>query len=154
MSGYDWAAGKSNNAVAAEANGKMPASHLAKRIKRHKRFRGCTAGDIARTMDACEWHHSSKFYNQVYYYDFRDLWYTDIRDKLAEEIAARKEYKKLQKQAQKAGMTWFTMPDGGQWYPIPTKWGSGFGCARRTCLARLRDQLAYGRVRQETVDVC
>lgn len=64
MAGYaDFS--KSNNAVDAEKSGRFPASEAAKRL-------GLPTGFV---RDCCqfatngEWHHTSKFYNRVSYYD-------------------------------------------------------------------------------------
>ena len=52
MAGYNWRAGKSNRAVAAEAEGKMTATAFAKWVRKWRRYRGCTAADVA--QDAAE----------------------------------------------------------------------------------------------------
>lgn len=53
---------KSNNAVAAEEDGRFPASTLAKRL-------GVKTGAIKALMDSYEWHHTSSRYNKTDYYD-------------------------------------------------------------------------------------
>ena len=63
MAGYDWSEGKSNNAVDAEDRGLMTAGDLAKSLGLRK------ASTIQEFLYACEWHHSSKFFNEIYYYD-------------------------------------------------------------------------------------
>lgn len=62
MSGYREDFSKSNNAHDAELEGKFPASVLAARI-------GVKAGAVRALLSPCEWHHSSKFYNPVEYFD-------------------------------------------------------------------------------------
>jgi len=61
MAGYHGFS-KSNNAVYAEENGCFPASTLARRL-------GVQVGAIKALMESSEWHHSSKYYNKVDYYD-------------------------------------------------------------------------------------
>ncbi len=61
MSGYNGFS-KSNNAVEAESRNCFPASVLAKKLK-------VKTGAIKAIMEPCEWHHSSKHYNQIDYYD-------------------------------------------------------------------------------------
>ncbi len=65
MAGYDGYS-KSNNAVAAESEGRYPASTLARKL-------GVKTGAIRALMDPCEWHHTSKRYNTTDYYDGADL---------------------------------------------------------------------------------
>lgn len=61
MAGYHGFS-KSNNAVAAEEDGRFPASVLAKRI-------GVKTGAIKALMSPSEWHHTSSRYNRTNYYD-------------------------------------------------------------------------------------
>ena len=61
MAGYQGFS-KSNNAVEAEAENRFPASVLARKLK-------VKTGAIKALMATSEWHHSSKHYNQVDYYD-------------------------------------------------------------------------------------
>lgn len=63
MSGYNGFS-KSNNAIDAENQGLLTASQVAKRISH-----GATAAGVKAILKSTEWHHSSKFYNQVDYYD-------------------------------------------------------------------------------------
>ena len=53
---------KSNNAISAEAEGKMNASQLGKAL-------GVSAKIIRGHCTVCEYHHASKFYTSVDYYD-------------------------------------------------------------------------------------
>lgn len=53
---------KSNNAIAAEAEGRFPASVLARKL-------GVKTGAIKALMSPGEWHHTSKRYNVTDYYD-------------------------------------------------------------------------------------
>ena len=70
MAGYcDFS--KSNNAIDAEDEGKFPASIAARRLG--------VPIEVVRAHGSCEWHHSSKFFNRVDYYDI-----DDIRDWLTE----------------------------------------------------------------------
>lgn len=69
---------KSNNALDAEAQGKMTASALARKIGG-----GATAAGVAEVLEPCEWHHTSKHYNRTNYYDIE----SDV-DALATERAS------------------------------------------------------------------
>lgn len=99
-----WMAGKSIRAQQAEADGRMTASALSAWARRFRRFRGCTAADVAAAMAASEWHHTSKFFNNTNYYDPVDLGGADLRIKLAARIAERKAAAALWKSAEKAGL--------------------------------------------------
>lgn len=66
----------------------MVATAAAKWARRELGIKGCTAKDVAAVVPACEWHHSSKFFNRVNYYSVDDL--RESAEELAEEIAARK----------------------------------------------------------------
>lgn len=90
MAGYNWKAGKSNNAVAAENKGIVTASALAKFVKRFKNYKGCTAADVKKALIRAEFHHTSKFFNATDYFDLRDLLDSDNRRKLSETIQRRK----------------------------------------------------------------
>ena len=130
MSGYNWDCGKSNNAVAAENNGLMTATEMSKwiRSKKHKRYSGIQSADIKHEMPVQEWHHSSKFFNKVNYYDPVDLF--DYRQNLRIRILLRKQYTKLIKEAKKLNIKYILItPDksicssvkvGDVWYPIDT----------------------------------
>ena len=64
MAGY-FEFSKSNNAIAAEEDGRYPATQLAKRL-------GVTTQAIKATLEPCEWHHTSKMYNKTDYYDMEE----------------------------------------------------------------------------------
>lgn len=66
MAGYSFDYSKSNNALIAEGDGKLPLSRAARATK-------IPAELIGRFVDRCEWHHSSKFYNRVDYYDLAEI---------------------------------------------------------------------------------
>lgn len=53
---------KSNNAVWAEENNCFPASVLARKLK-------VTTEAVKACMEHAEWHHTSSWFNQTYYYD-------------------------------------------------------------------------------------
>jgi hypothetical protein len=97
MAGYNWAAGKSNNALRAESEGKMTATAFAKWVRRWRRYAGCTAADVAGALPASEWHHTSKFFNRTCYYDPRVLLCAEYRAELIKRIVQRKEYAKIRK---------------------------------------------------------
>lgn len=103
MAGYSWLHGKSNNAVRAEDDGKMVASKFAAWARRWKRFSGCSANDVATALIASEWHHTSKYFNKVNYYDPADMLQADNRDKLARVIRARKLFERTLRKHAVAG---------------------------------------------------
>lgn len=65
MSGY-YKFSKSNNAIEAERENKFPATIISKKLKIPVIF-------IKSYFDASEWHHSSKFFNKVMYYDLNQI---------------------------------------------------------------------------------
>lgn len=77
MAGYNWFAGKSNNAVAAEAEGLVVKSKLtAAWLQAHGIEE--TVGFIKFLIQAgkiypMEWHHTSKFFNRTDYYSAEDI---------------------------------------------------------------------------------
>lgn len=77
MAGYNWRAGKSNNAVAAEAEGLVVKSKLtAAWLKAHGITE--TVGFIKFLIQAgkicpAEWHHTSKFFNRTDYYSAEEI---------------------------------------------------------------------------------
>ena len=99
MGGYDWANGKSNGAVAAEDAGLLPATRMATRFNKwlgEKGLRPRISGFwITAYVDASEWHHSSKYYNQVNYYDEKNVraaWFREHGPGAQEKRAARAQY--------------------------------------------------------------
>lgn len=77
MAGYNWFAGKSNNAVAAEAEGLVVKSKLtASWLKAHgieepvSFIKFLIRGGI---IVAAEWHHTSKFFNRTDYYSAEEI---------------------------------------------------------------------------------
>lgn len=64
MSGY-FEFSKSNNAVAAELDGRFPASVVARKLNVPTEY-------IRDRIRTGEWHHCSKFYNSVNYYDLQE----------------------------------------------------------------------------------
>ena len=109
MAGYEWSAGKSNNAVRAEREGKMVATRFAAWLRQQEGVKGCTAADVADTLTPCEWHHASKFYSRVNYYDPAEFGEVE-RAELVTRIAARKAKRRLWKScglaALEAGGAW------------------------------------------------
>lgn len=77
MAGYNWFAGKSNNAVAAEAEGLVVKSKLtAAWLQAHGIEE--TVGFVKFLIQAgkiypTEWHHTSKFFNRTDYYSAEDI---------------------------------------------------------------------------------
>lgn len=89
MAGYDFALGMSNNAVAAYHNGLVPASKIA----------GVPAYLTQKFCTYEEWHHSSKNFNVVNFYDPEyvrcvfGLAVSDLYDAKPEAVAALAAYK-------------------------------------------------------------
>lgn len=87
MAGYDWTAGKSNNAVAAEAAGLIVKSKITAKwlktngIDESPSFIRWLIDE--RVIPYEEWHHTSKFFNRTYYYSA-----ATIREELAVRAAA------------------------------------------------------------------
>lgn len=71
MAGYNWMHGKSNNAVDAEERGLLKKGELKAWQKR-----AVDAGAV----HPCEWHHTSKFFNETDYYDPEDFEELDPKD--------------------------------------------------------------------------
>jgi hypothetical protein len=118
MAGHDGYS-RSNNAIAAEAEGRFPASKFAKRAARFRMFKGCTAADVRACFTTGEYHHTSKRYNSTLFYDFLELIESSARRRLAEHIAARKELARLLREAKRRGVTAILMPENGrEWYPL------------------------------------
>lgn len=138
MAGYSGYS-KSNNAMAAERDGRVPATQFAAFARRFRRYRHCTAADVAAVLVPGEWHHTSKFFNRTKYYDLRDLLELGNRRALANEIANRREWKRLSSEARWRGLTHFETEDGKPWYRIPEGWGDNrFNGANTIDLERLR----------------
>lgn len=77
MAGYNWAAGKSNNAVAAEDEGLRVRSKITRDWLQTAGITE-TAAFVkwliaAGLIPADEWHHTSKIFNRVDYYDARGI---------------------------------------------------------------------------------
>jgi hypothetical protein len=90
MAGYHGFS-KSNNAVHAEQSGLMVASKLARAAAGYwPRLRGLTAADVEAEVSAAEWHHTSKMYNAVNYYDFQALKERGVRARLYRRVLARR----------------------------------------------------------------
>ena len=83
MAGYDYYAGKSNAAVEAEDRGLLTASALAKEFGLRK------AATVEEFLNCVEWHHSSKYFNQVGYYAPADVTPELLVSMTAAEKAAR-----------------------------------------------------------------
>tara|TARA_R100001443_G_scaffold109264_1_gene120466 strand:- start:151 stop:642 length:492 start_codon:yes stop_codon:yes gene_type:complete len=73
MSGYDYAAGMSNNAVDAYVSGLKPLSRITSNDLRIAGWKGTKklAQSLAQSgaWPPAEWHHTSSFYNEVNFYD-------------------------------------------------------------------------------------
>lgn len=141
MSGYAGYS-KSNNAVAAESEGKLVLTNFVKYLR--KFFPGVTSADVRIAVSPSEWHHSSKFYNEVNYYDPMSLADSDLRSELREVIELRKELGK-EKIELKAIFDGFA----SHWYTLDPK---DCDSLRRLRLeaARVRAQRSLGFVPEGT----
>jgi hypothetical protein len=63
MAGYNYGMGMSNNAVDAYNTGLVPASKI----------KGIPVSLIRKHCNAAEWHHSSKFYNEIDFFDKEEV---------------------------------------------------------------------------------
>jgi len=86
VGGYDWEAGKSARAVAAEAAGLLTASQLGQ-------LHRVSAAAVEHVLPPVEWHHTSKFYNATYYYNPDEVT-PELIEKMREFDRRRKEEKK------------------------------------------------------------
>jgi len=68
----------------------MTATDFAKWVRKFARYRGCTAADVAASIESTEWHHTSKRFNRTAYYDPRLMLDPANRAALADRIATRK----------------------------------------------------------------
>lgn len=68
MAGYDGYS-KSNNAVEAEADGRYPLTTAIRIVARETGVTIKEARRVLNELGTSEWHHSSKYYNAVDYYD-------------------------------------------------------------------------------------
>lgn len=93
MSGYNWAAGMSNNAVAAYQSGLVPASKI----------KGVPAALVEQFCTPSEWHHASKAFKCVNFYDpdhVRGVFGLEASEEAnAEAIVALNRWKKSKKSA-------------------------------------------------------
>lgn len=134
MAGYSPDFSKSNNALDAEANGRFPASVVAKRL-------GVPVAAV-KAAEWSEWHHTSSWYNRTYYYDLEEVrgWlatdegqqalanarapreavtYQDVTVEWLEWSGSRKHPKATERTAGgctvtiKGQMATITLPDGG-----------------------------------------
>lgn len=161
MAGYSWLNGKSNNAVAAENDGKMVATKFAKWVRRWKRFQGCNASDVAAALDPSEWHHTSKYFNKVNYYDPVDLLQADNRAKLARTIRARRLFERTFKKHAENGVFTVVQHDGSRREITPRSTKSKAATSTdkawhhwvlRKDLASILTMLECGRIPQEGVN--
>lgn len=90
MAGYNGFS-ESNNMTEAKSDGRLPASLLAKRIKKY--FKGVTTKAVSESLHSNEWHHSSKRYNIVNVYDMRQLGELEVRQVLRNKIKELKQPK-------------------------------------------------------------
>lgn len=69
MAGYDWAAGRSNNAGEAEESGKLPLTRAVKAVAQRTGIKQAEVRAFIKWLGSCEYHHTSKFFNSTDYYD-------------------------------------------------------------------------------------
>lgn len=90
MAGYNWVAGKSNNAVFAENHGFLPKSRITTAWLKAGGVEESSAF-VKWLIDKCcishdEWHHTSKYFNRTPFYG---------RESIAEQLAELEELKLL-----------------------------------------------------------
>jgi hypothetical protein len=74
MAGYSGYS-KSNNALVAESEGKMPLTEATKMLAEIAHVTQKKAREIFKNVGPCEWHHTSKMYNRTDYYDIAGALY-------------------------------------------------------------------------------
>jgi hypothetical protein len=63
---------KSKNALQAESENKFPLTIAVKELAKQAGITQKRAREIFKKIGPCEWHHASKFYNRVDYYNLND----------------------------------------------------------------------------------
>lgn len=116
MAGYNGYS-KSNNAVAAEESGLMVASVFAAKLRREHGVGHCTANDVAECFAPSEWHHTSKYYNRVNYYDPADATAEAVADVKA-HIALRLLAASLFARLSVGGTVTILMSTGEKWHTV------------------------------------
>jgi len=130
---------QSVRAAEAKGDGRMPLTHLVKRVRRF--FPGVTSGDLRTILSPSEWHHTSKKFNRTDFYDLRDFADVETRRTLRARISARREYNVLYRQAIAAGLTDNLMANGEVWYPLAKYNANWRGARLADEIARLRESL-------------
>ena len=90
MAGY-YGYSKSNNAVDAEQNGIHPLTTAVKILASAAGITQKKARAIFNSVGACEWHHTSKYYNKTDYYDVQGAAYCLLCEPLIQAVADGKE---------------------------------------------------------------
>ena len=113
MSGYDWIACKSNRAVEAEERGCIPLSKINKDVLEYFGLENFTVTFVKWYLDKYrgfeEWHHTSPYFNQTYYYDMEGLKeeladnIVNIKNKYQESLRTKRELSK--KKYEKSSVT-------------------------------------------------
>lgn len=90
MAGYNGYS-KSNNAVYAEGEGKLPLTRAVAELARMSGITQDKARHILKNENPCEWHHTSKHYNTTFYYDVCEIAErVDLNDALSDYIKPAK----------------------------------------------------------------
>lgn len=99
------------NARKARREGKLPVSDMVKYLKTRwpKSFKSLTNDILKTSVDASEWHHTSKYYNKTDFYDKVEV--LSNRKDIFDEINKRKRYKELIKKAKELHIETVTLPD-------------------------------------------
>lgn len=64
---------KSVRAAAAEDDGKMPLTHAVREVAAYCKISQKAARELCKKIGPCEWHHTSKFFNETNYYDVGEI---------------------------------------------------------------------------------
>lgn len=89
MAGYNWSRGMSNNAVWAYRNGRMPISKAVPVLARKAGITQKRAREVLEEVGPCEWHHTSKYFNETPFYDIESC--LDYLQELHEEEGEEEE---------------------------------------------------------------
>lgn len=123
MAGYNGFS-KSNNACAAEEQGKFPASVVAKKLK-------VKSGAVAAIMAPCEYHHTSSHFNSTDYFDISihhaivadaslDDWDADEISEARAELAQMREWQPAGHESYQADVEYLIWA-GSRKHPVATE---------------------------------
>lgn len=90
MAGYNGYS-KSNNAIDAESNERYPLTKATKILAKKLNWTQQKARDFLKKNGTNEWHHTSKFFNIVDYYDVSDIAINELKEKIENFVFVKPE---------------------------------------------------------------